>query len=190
VTDQLLSLSELRASGDLATARSVLLQHPPSSERTRMLAWIERFPTTAHLRANLEGHLTASALVVDGARERVLLTHHKKLQRWLQLGGHCDGEANLVRTALLEACEESGIGDLRIDPRPLDLDIHCIPARPSEPAHDHLDTRFVVYAPRGAVEVVSEESLELRWFTCTELEQLETDDSVRRLVRLWQERGG
>lgn len=189
----LLRLHELRADGDLAAARSIVSGYEPAAsradraaqleERRRILEWIARFPSSAHLRSNAAGHLTASAIVVDARDERVLLTHHKKLGRWLQLGGHCDGEANLVRAALLEAVEESGIADLAIDPRPLDLDIHRIPARPGEPEHDHLDTRFVVHAPPGALEVVSEESLALGWFAFDELERLGTDESVRRLVR-------
>ncbi len=185
---KLLSLDELRADGDLAAARRILVECDPrdddqARERDRIVAWIDAHPATAHLRSNLAGHLTASAIVMDYAGERVLLTHHRKLGRWLQLGGHCDGEANLARVALLECIEESGIAELAIDPRPLDLDIHRIPARPSEPEHEHLDTRFVVHAPAGAVEVRSEESLALRWFRFDELEQLDTDDSVRRLVR-------
>jgi 8-oxo-dGTP pyrophosphatase MutT (NUDIX family) len=190
----LLRLHELHADGDLAVARGILVEAEPrderqAAERDRIVAWIDAHPGTAHLRSNLAGHLTASAIVVDHAGERVLLTHHRKLGRWLQLGGHCDGEANLVRAALLECSEESGIQDLAIDPRPLDVDIHRIPARPGEPEHDHLDTRFVVHAPRGAIEVASEESLALRWFRLEELEALDTDDSVRRLARAWLARG-
>ena len=137
--------------------------------------------TPTHQRSRLEGHLTASALVVDPSRGAALLTHHKKLARWLQLGGHCDGDANLARTALREALEESGIEGLRVDPIPFDVDIHTIPARGTEPEHLHLDVRFLVRAPSGAREIVSEESLALRWFTPAELPSIPTDDSVRRL---------
>ncbi|MBM3990535.1 MAG: NUDIX hydrolase [Planctomycetes bacterium] len=155
-----------------------------------MLELIERHPQDAHRRTLLEGHLTASALVVDARGERALLTHHRKLGRWLQLGGHCDGDANLAHVALREATEESGIPDLAVLPWPLDLDIHAIPARPGgaqragEPEHLHYDTRFLVVAPPGALEVTSDESLELRWVAPDELEQLSTDASVRRLFQL------
>jgi 8-oxo-dGTP pyrophosphatase MutT (NUDIX family) len=132
----------------------------------------------------LEGHLTASALVVDAAGERALLTHHKKLGRWLQLGGHCDGDANLAAVALRECEEESGIAGLRVLPEPIDLDIHPIPARPGEPVHLHYDTRFVVVAPPGAREVVGDESHALRWFETRELASIATDESVRRLFEL------
>jgi 8-oxo-dGTP pyrophosphatase MutT (NUDIX family) len=111
------------------------------------------------------------------------LTHHRKLGRWLQLGGHCDGDANLARAALREAIEESGIEDLRVDPTPIDVDVHAIPERGAEPRHLHLDTRFLVVAPAGALESAGAESLALRWFDPAELEDVPTDDSVRRLFR-------
>ena len=149
-----------------------------------MLAFIEAHPLDAHLRSQLTGHLTASALLLDAAGERALLTLHKKLGRWLQLGGHCDGDANLPGVALRELVEESGIEAIEIDPAPIDLDIHGIPARPGEPEHLHLDTRFLARAAPGAVERASCESDELRWFSPRELAGIATDDSVRRLFEL------
>src|SRR5688572_10916647 len=103
-----------------------------------MLSFLQEHPLDAHLRSCAPGHFTASALVVDAPGERGLLTHHKKLDRWLQLGGHCDGDSNFAAVALREAQEESGIEGLSIDPRPLDLDIHTIPARTGDPEHLHL----------------------------------------------------
>ncbi len=182
------TLEELCEERDTAYARDVLAtwnapDETQARERDRIVAWIDRYPTDAHRRQRLEGHLTASALVVDVDRGAALLTHHRKLERWLQLGGHCDGDANLARTALREAVEESGIPDLRIDPHPLDVDVHTIPARGAEPEHLHLDTRFWILAPPGSLEALSEESLELRWFRPEELGQIPTDESVRRLFR-------
>jgi len=184
-----LRLAELPAQSDLALARTILEHCATRDEeqratRDRMLAFLERHPHDAHLRSCLAGHLTASALVIDESRGQALLTFHRKLGRWLQLGGHCDGDANLPGAALREACEESGIAELATDPTPIDLDIHTIPARPGEPEHLHLDTRFLVYAPAGARETLSEESLSLRWFGPAELGPIETDDSVRRLFTL------
>jgi 8-oxo-dGTP pyrophosphatase MutT (NUDIX family) len=150
--------------------------------RAQILAFLDAHPLDAHHRACLSGHLTASALVVDARFERALLTHHKKLGRWLQLGGHCDGDANLAGAALREAREESGIEGLAVLADPIDLDVHEIPERPGEPAHLHLDTRFLVIAPEGAVEWVSEESHELGWFRPEEARRLEIDGSLRRLV--------
>ena len=148
-----------------------------------MLEFLERHEQPLE-RACLAGHFTASALVLHADAQRALLTHHRKLKRWLQLGGHCDGEANPARAALIEANEESGIEGLRINPKPIDLDIHSIPARPGEPEHLHLDLRYLVYAPEGAREVISEESIDLAWVTPGELPQLLSDDSVQRLYRL------
>jgi 8-oxo-dGTP pyrophosphatase MutT (NUDIX family) len=181
--------ARLAHTSDLARARETLERYEPADDaqaaaRRRMLAFIDAHPNDAHLRTLLEGHLTASALIVDADCERALLTHHKKLGRWLQLGGHCDGDANLAGVALREAFEESGIDGLAVLPAPIDLDIHPIPARANEPEHLHYDTRFVVIAPRGAREVLSDESHALRWFTPRELDAIDTDDSVRRLFRL------
>jgi 8-oxo-dGTP pyrophosphatase MutT (NUDIX family) len=184
-----LKAKDLISTPDLTVARSLLdTWDPPTLEqdrtRDRILAFIDEHPRDAHLRSCLPGHLTASALVIDAAGERALLTHHKKLRRWLQLGGHCDGDANLAAVALREAIEESGIADLSIDPIPIDVDIHVIPARKEEPEHLHLDTRFLVRAPKDVEERTGGESLELRWFTREEAEILDTDDSVRRLLRI------
>ncbi len=186
MTAHFLALERLRAEPSTASARTLLARWSPptsaqSAERDRIVAWIDRYPADAHQRTRLEGHLTASALVVDPSRGAALLTHHRKLGRWLQLGGHCDGDANLARAALREAIEESGIADLRVDPDPLDVDVHAIPARATEPEHLHLDTRFLVLAPAGSVETLSDESLALRWFRPEELSRIPTDDSVRRL---------
>ncbi len=178
--------AELPRNSDLALARAILERYAPREEEQRktrdaMLSFLDLHPQDAHLRTCVEGHLTASALVIDESRAKALLTFHKKLKRWLQLGGHCDGDANLPGAALRESWEESGIDELAIDPQPVDLDIHLIPARTNEPAHLHLDTRFFVYAPAGARETLSAESLSLRWFGAAELGPIETDASVRRL---------
>lgn len=95
------------------------------------------------------GHITGSAFIVDPARRLLLLHHHRKLDRWLQMGGHDDGELDAAATALREAREESGLGALRFasePPRVLDVDVHQIPARKEEPAHLHLDVRFLFFA--------------------------------------------
>jgi 8-oxo-dGTP pyrophosphatase MutT (NUDIX family) len=174
---------------DLEAARALIAAYEPRDEaqaefRERMLVFIAEHPLDAHKRSCLSGHLTASCLLLDHDEDRALLTHHAKLNRWLQLGGHVDGDANLPAGALREALEESGIPGIEIDPRPIDIDIHIIPERGNEPEHWHLDVRFIARAPQGAKEVISEESLELGWFTPTELDGLNTDPSVRRLFEL------
>ncbi|GAA2465717.1 NUDIX hydrolase [Streptomyces macrosporus] len=124
-----------------------------------------------------DGHVTASALVVDPRRGRVLLTHHRKLRMWLQTGGHCEpGDTTLAGAALREATEESGITGLTLLPGgPVRLDRHLTPCA------WHLDVQYAVLAPEGALEVVGEESLELGWFAYDEVASV-ADDSVVRLV--------
>jgi 8-oxo-dGTP pyrophosphatase MutT (NUDIX family) len=138
-------------------------------------------------RAILEGHLTGSALTVSASGTRVLLLYHRKLQRWLQPGGHADpGETMGEQVALREALEETGIAGLDLHPRaprPLDVDVHDIPARPGEPAHQHLDLRYLVLAPDTAVLARAEaEASALRWFAWDELAALDLDHGLRRAL--------
>ena len=183
------------ADPDLECARRILAGYeaPDAAQeelRARILAFIDEHPADAHLRSCLSGHLTGSVMLMDHAGERVLLTLHRKLGRWLQLGGHADGDANLVHVALREAEEESAIAGITIDPAPLDLDIHTIPEHKGVPEHLHLDVRFVAHAPAGAREVISEESIELGWFTLDELEGLEgVDEAMLRAARVLRVRG-
>ena len=132
------------------------------------------------------GHFTGSAWLVSADGRRVLLTHHRKLHRWLQLGGHADGNGDLAQVALREAEEESGLSDLRVEPGVFDLDRHLIPARNDEPEHWHYDVRFVVHVGAGEDFVVGPESHDLAWREITELvNDAHADESVRRMARLW-----
>src|SRR5215470_13946429 len=129
------------------------------------------------LRSCQPGHLTGSAWILSPDHRRFLLTHHRKLDRWLQLGGHADGEPRLAAVALREAEEESGQGPFAFlavpdpsgAPLPVDVDVHTIPARAGEPAHDHHDVRFVLVASGEAVRL-SDESRALGWFEMAQLE--------------------
>jgi 8-oxo-dGTP pyrophosphatase MutT (NUDIX family) len=135
-------------------------------------------------RTLLIGHLTASAWVVDETYTHALLTHHRKLGKWLQLGGHADGESDVRRAALREATEESGLATLRFAHHAIyDIDVHPIPARGAEPAHHHYDVRFAFIADRNAPLVVSEESHALAWRPIAQLDVADIDESVRRLAR-------
>jgi 8-oxo-dGTP pyrophosphatase MutT (NUDIX family) len=132
------------------------------------------------------GHLTGAAWLVSADGGRVLLTHHRKLERWLQLGGHADGDPDLARVALREAGEESGLPGLALDPGIFDLDRHWIPARGAEPGHWHYDVRFVVRASGSEQFVVGEESHDLAWRDIGEVARDESvDTSVRRMARKW-----
>ncbi|MCX4436443.1 NUDIX hydrolase [Streptomyces mirabilis] len=125
------------------------------------------------------GHITASALVIDPVGGRVLLTLHRKLQMWLQMGGHCEpGDPTLAAAALREATEESGIEGLVLLPGgPVTLDRHAIPA----PCNWHLDVQYAALAPAEAVAAISDESLDLRWFPYEEVADV-ADASVVRLL--------
>ena len=147
-------------------------------------------PLDPYVRERTAGHFTGSAWLVDRAGQRVLLTHHRKLGRWLQLGGHADGDADLGRVALREAAEESGLSGLTLVAGIFDLDRHWIPERGPVPGHWHYDVRFVVRAGADEAFVVSAESLELAW---RDIAALAADDaadpSMRRMARKWIEAG-
>lgn len=156
--------------------------------RLRMLALLDSTPDCFH-RSSFPAHFTGSALIVSADGSRALLHHHRNLDKWMQFGGHCDGDENVLRVAQREALEESGIPGLIVaSARPFDLDIHEIPARPArnEPVHYHYDVRYVLIAPEDAAFVTSEESVELRWFTPEEMGALALDAGLQRLLDKWQ----
>ena len=136
------------------------------------------------LRTCVPGHFTGSAWVVDSSRRHTLLTHHRKLDKWLQLGGHADGEADLLAVALREAQEESGLTRVKtVAAEIFDLDRHLIPARKAEPAHWHYDVRFVLEADPAEPLVVTSESKDLAWVDLTEVARLNPEESMLRMVR-------
>lgn len=143
------------------------------------------------LRERLGGHFTGGAWLIDRAGERVLLTHHRKLGRWLQLGGHADGDRDLAQVALREAEEESGLTGLSVDAELFDVDRHWIPERREVPGHWHYDLRYVVRAGDNEQYVVSEESLDLAWREIAGLlDDPGSDESMRRMAAKWLARGG
>ncbi len=136
------------------------------------------------VRSCVPGHLTGSAWIVDGARAQTLLTHHRKLEKWLQLGGHADGEIDLGAVALREAREESGLTSVRlVSADVFDVDRHWIPERKGEPGHYHYDLRFLVEADAEEPLVVTSESKDLAWVSLEEVARLNPEESMLRMVR-------
>jgi 8-oxo-dGTP pyrophosphatase MutT (NUDIX family) len=130
------------------------------------------------------GHLTGSAWILSPDRARTLLTHHRKLDKWLQLGGHADGDPDLLAVALREAREESGLTRLRVvSPAIFDLDRHWIPARKTESGHWHYDLRFVIEAEPAESLVVTNESKDLTWVEVGRVTSLNPEESMARMMR-------
>ena len=133
------------------------------------------------------GHVTGSAWVVDRAGARVLLTHHKKLDLWVQLGGHADGDSDVLRVARREAAEESGLAGLELVPGGIfDVDVHRIPAGGEGPEHFHWDIRYAFRAAGGEAFRVSAESHELRWVGIQSLASVTAEESMLRMARKWR----
>lgn len=136
----------------------------------------------AFLRTHLPGHFTGSAFIVNEHKTHTLLVHHAKLNRWLQPGGHADGERDLANVARREANEETGVMNLElVQPSIYDLDIHPIPARKDFPGHDHYDVRYLFFAAMEEAIVVSEESHDVRWIQLDDMEKFNNEPSVLRL---------
>ena len=142
-----------------------------ADDRDRILAFLDDHPDAAH-RSCAPGHLTGSAVIVDATGSRALMMLHAKIGRWLQMGGHADGDCNLAGVALREATEESGIEGLTLYAPAIDVDAHTVSGRRHEPGHAHLDLRFLVMAPPGAAEVGNDESDALAWVSADELDSL------------------
>lgn len=163
--------------------------HPGEDATTRRIrALLEHEPRCFERDCYAPGHVTASAWIVSRERRSVLLTHHRKLDRWLQLGGHTDGEVDVLAAALREAREESGIERFTVMPPGelpviLDVDVHLIPARPGEPAHEHHDIRFLLEASEEvALARQRAESKALRWFPAHEVAVRFKEPSLARMA--------
>ena len=160
---------------------------PADPHEAQMLADIKQFVSrydNFHSRAQLAGHLTGSAWVIDEARTHALLTYHGKFNCWVQLGGHVEDDADMLSAALREVCEESGLESVTpLSDQIFDVDVHAIPANPKEPAHFHYDIRFLFAADRTTPLVISNESKDLAWVEIEKIAELTAEESVLRMVR-------
>lgn len=153
-------------------------------------AFIPRFESllvnfqNCYQRSLITGHMTGSAWIVDVEGLSALLVHHKKLNKWLQPGGHADNEENIAAVAIKEAREETGLKSLKLySPEIFDLDIHLIPAYKSIKAHFHHDIRFLFTADKNEPYMVSDESNELAWIPLNKIhEYVGNNHSIHRMV--------
>lgn len=172
---------------DLAVARRSVVEALPGdpvheAARRQILEFLDAHPDALHRTCEL-GHLTGSALVVDPRTREILLLFHAKVRRWLQPGGHADGDANLAHVALREATEETGIADLRVVTPALDLDVHVFRnASGPEPEHLHLDVRHLVLAPRRPRVAANHESNGAAWVALDGLEDYDVDAGTLRMA--------
>jgi 8-oxo-dGTP pyrophosphatase MutT (NUDIX family) len=151
----------------------------------RIVDFLERVPD-AFQRSTAEGHMTGSAWVVSNSGDRVLLLHHRKLDKWLQPGGHADGEEDLLAVAAREAREECGLISLRpVSSKPFDVDVHLIPARAVESEHYHYDVRYAFVVEGSEAVVKNEESLNVTWFSVEALELVSQEWSILRMRDKW-----
>lgn len=175
-------------SSDKETFKKQLLAYVPKQEaekafQQRMLFLLDNYPNCFE-RSLLHAHFTASAWVVNKELTHCLLTHHAKLDRWLQIGGHADGDPELRRVCLKEVSEESGLKDICLaDGQIFDLDIHLIPERKGIPAHDHYDVRFLVFGNMDEELQINHESKQMKWLTLAEAAAYsEANDSIVRMI--------
>jgi 8-oxo-dGTP pyrophosphatase MutT (NUDIX family) len=162
---------------------ALLLSGEEERAVTDTVAFVRRHPDCL-LRSCLPGHLTGSAWIVSPDRKSVLLTHHGKLDKWLQLGGHADGDGDLAAVAMREAREESGLSRLApVGGGLFDVDRHWIPGRGTEPGHWHHDLRFMIEADPAEALTISEESKDLAWVRVDGVTALNPEESMARMVR-------
>ena len=153
--------------------------------KERMIQFVKKYPNC--FKRELEiGHITASAWLLNKEQTHVLLTHHAKLDIWIQVGGHCDGNSNVIEVAIKEAQEESGVQQIApLSTEIFDIDIHLIPKYKHIKAHYHYDIRFLLTVNSNESIVVSEESKNLQWFTKDKQILPTQDRSVIRMFDKW-----
>lgn len=161
------------------------VRHPDTAETARLFADFVRRRTDCFSRTCEEGHITASAWLLNPLATHVLLTHHRRLGQWFQLGGHLEpDDASVLDAALREAREESGLTSIAVlSAEIFDLDRHLIPARLGEPAHFHYDVRYLLQAKQHSAPTASSESKAVEWVALPEVAQRNGSESVLRMLR-------
>jgi 8-oxo-dGTP pyrophosphatase MutT (NUDIX family) len=135
-----------------------------------------------YYRDHLPGHITGSAWIVDESKQFTLLTHHAKLNKWLQPGGHADVDEDIAQVALREAVEETGVKNFNYLSNDIfDIDIHTIPARNNFPEHLHFDIRFILQAKKEEALIITAESIDLKWIPLKALEKYTSNASLFRM---------
>jgi 8-oxo-dGTP pyrophosphatase MutT (NUDIX family) len=130
------------------------------------------------------GHLTGSAWILNRERTHALLTHHRKLDLWVQLGGHVEEDADMLSAAWREAREESGLPNVHpMTEKIFDVDIHRIPPRKDEPEHFHYDIRYIFSADPNSDLTISPESKTLAWVSLEKISELTREESILRMIR-------
>lgn len=173
--------------------KQLLARYNPTQSEQRfkqdMLEFIYNTPLCFE-RTHESGHITASAWLLNNDYSQALLMHHAKLNQWFQLGGHCDGDSDVLRVAIKEAQEESGIMNIvPVSTEIFDIDIHLIPENAKEKAHYHYDVRFLLKVD-GAEEIQrNSESKELKWFGKEKLLLPTQSPSVVRMFEKWKQYG-
>ncbi len=162
-------------------------QHPDEDAARRFQRFVSNQPRCFERDCWEDGHVTASAALLDPSRKFMLMTLHRKLGMWLQLGGHADGNPDPLAVACLEAEEESGLDVTPAMEEPIDVDVHEVPTYGTDPAHYHYDVRFVLFAEHTAVRATSE-SLKLEWVPLDSVASVTNEESILRLAakcRAW-----
>ena len=181
------SLSFMHRQSALALLKSYEpLDDRDTKTRDQAVSFIEAHEDCL-LRTCVSGHLTASAFVLNPQRDSFLLLHHRKLDRWLQPGGHADGDADLLNVAVREVEEETGLPARPLMSKLFDIDIHEIPARKSDPTHLHFDFRFALESLSSAI-AINDEAFDARWISLQDVESITSEPSIVRMVHRWRTR--
>lgn len=165
---------------------TLLVNHQPVNEDERQMLektirFVEDHPDCFERRLSI-GHVTGSAWIVSPDRQKVILLHHAKLDRWFQPGGHADGDPDLLGVAVREAREETGLLAFKVVSQAIfDVDVHTIPARAAEPEHLHYDIRFLLEAATDHPFVQTAETKDVRWVDCDKIENLTSEKSILRM---------